>query len=249
MTMFVRSSRAGRRAEWRRQDRERRAIERRLQSGLVRILLRAVAQMASGSEVTASTSRKVAVVLRRHTRAMAVSAIAAARSEAPKARIGAIERKESVVDRFISDYDSWLIERSKLITSTLQARVARQLRRALDEGLGQAEAARAVQSVAGGMARRQAQTIARTEMHSAQQAATRSFAESVDAEMPLNKVWIATEDERTRLTHLEAEGQKRKMDEPFSVGQAELQFPGDPAGPPEEIINCRCAATYEPRSA
>lgn len=30
----------------------------------------------------------------------------------------------------------------------------------------------------------------------------------------------------------------------FDVGGAQLQFPGDPAGPPEEVIQCRCAIAY-----
>lgn len=53
-------------------------------------------------------------------------------------------------------------------------------------------------------------------------------------------VWIATADERTREEHLDAHGQCVTLDEPFSVGGEPLQFPGDPSGPPELIINCRC---------
>ena len=30
------------------------------------------------------------------------------------------------------------------------------------------------------------------------------------------------------------------MDEAFDVGGAQLQFPGDPDGPAEEVCNCRC---------
>lgn len=58
------------------------------------------------------------------------------------------------------------------------------------------------------------------------------------------KAWLAAIDERTRATHLEAHGRYAEnpipMDEPFEVGGAKLMYPGDPAGPPEEIINCRC---------
>ena len=43
-----------------------------------------------------------------------------------------------------------------------------------------------------------------------------------------------------RETHAAAEKQTVGIDEPFIVGGAELMFPGDPAGPPEEVINCHC---------
>jgi hypothetical protein len=34
------------------------------------------------------------------------------------------------------------------------------------------------------------------------------------------------------------------MDEPFTVGGASLMYPGDPAGPAEEVINCRCCVGF-----
>lgn len=52
--------------------------------------------------------------------------------------------------------------------------------------------------------------------------------------------WVATEDPRTRPSHAAAEGQVRGMNEPFTVGEAQLMFPGDPFGPPGEVIACRC---------
>lgn len=54
------------------------------------------------------------------------------------------------------------------------------------------------------------------------------------------KVWLATEDLRTRPTHREADGQRTLLSEPFIVGGARLQYPGDPSGPAQEVIQCRC---------
>jgi hypothetical protein len=34
------------------------------------------------------------------------------------------------------------------------------------------------------------------------------------------------------------------MDQPFIVGGEALQFPGDPAGSPEMVINCRCGTSF-----
>ena len=54
------------------------------------------------------------------------------------------------------------------------------------------------------------------------------------------KVWLATEDSRTRPSHREADGQRVPMGANFIVGGHSLAFPGDPSGPPGEIIQCRC---------
>lgn len=57
---------------------------------------------------------------------------------------------------------------------------------------------------------------------------------------PLEKLWLATEDSRTRPTHQVADGQRVPVASPFIVGGFELRFPGDPLGPPQEVIQCRC---------
>jgi hypothetical protein len=57
------------------------------------------------------------------------------------------------------------------------------------------------------------------------------------------KTWIAVEDKRTRLAHTHAgvDGEIRDLNEAFSNG---LQFPGDPSGPANQVINCRCTMSY-----
>ena len=52
------------------------------------------------------------------------------------------------------------------------------------------------------------------------------------------KVWIATPDERVRDEHLLMDGEEVDIDDVFSNGCA---FPGDPAGDPETVYNCRCS--------
>lgn len=55
-----------------------------------------------------------------------------------------------------------------------------------------------------------------------------------------DKVWIAHMDTRTRDTHFAADGQQVAVDAEFTVGGVPMDFPGDPAGPPREVSNCRC---------
>lgn len=54
------------------------------------------------------------------------------------------------------------------------------------------------------------------------------------------KVWLATEDTRTRPTHREADQQRTLLTSPFVVGTSQLQYPGDPRGAAQEVIQCRC---------
>ena len=57
----------------------------------------------------------------------------------------------------------------------------------------------------------------------------------------IKRIWDATGDSRTRETHRVADGQAVVgMDAPFDIGGYAMMYPGDPAGPPEESIQCRC---------
>ncbi len=61
----------------------------------------------------------------------------------------------------------------------------------------------------------------------------------------LLKIWQAITDERTRPTHLDANGQRRLLNDPFDVGGAALQWPAAAGGQLSEVINCRCWEDYE----
>ncbi len=89
------------------------------------------------------------------------------------------------------------------------------------------------------------ETIGRTEsltaLHAGQDQALRQLVDSGNVTAnQIRRIWDATGDSRTRLTHMAADGQSVGLDEAFDVGGARMMFPGDPNGPPEEVINCRC---------
>jgi hypothetical protein len=87
-----------------------------------------------------------------------------------------------------------------------------------------------------------ATVVARTETIGALNAgrADAFRAVAADADEELEMFWLATDDSRTRHTHREAEGQRVPVGSAFVVGGHELRFPGDPSGPPQEVIQCRC---------
>lgn len=83
-----------------------------------------------------------------------------------------------------------------------------------------------------------ARVIARTEVIAASNLGTMTaYQESgvVDAQE-----WLTARDERVRPSHQAADEQTQLLGQPFQVGGAALRFPGDPQGPPQEVIQCRC---------
>lgn len=157
--------------------------------------------------------------------------------------------EKSVFSRFRARIKTWLTtyatRQSKYVADSIRKRV----QRALDDTLtgSEREAAKAVASqLRKGLALSIAQRIARTEAHTAANKGSQEMAE--ESGVDLVKEWGATEDDRTRPNHSQANGQTRELDETFQVGAANLEYPGDPNGPPEETINCRCVALYWPRT-
>lgn len=85
--------------------------------------------------------------------------------------------------------------------------------------------------------------IARTEVVGASNFAAVQAAKQ--SGLTLNKVWLATEDSRTRPDHADADGQEVGMDEKFTVGGVEMDRPGDPSAPADLVINCRCTIYFK----
>ena len=89
-----------------------------------------------------------------------------------------------------------------------------------------------------GMGERSALRSARTMVTSAQNAGRMdSYKRAEEMGIEMEKVWVATIDERTRASHVFLHGEAVGIYEQFSNG---LEYPADPNGDPEEVYNCRC---------
>lgn len=137
-------------------------------------------------------------------------------------------------------------EQAQKIGKTLSRKIFKAVQAGVDAGESyEKTASRILDVTSGSVARSKARTIARTEMHNASQAAQFEVVESL--QLSVSKIWLAGEDDRTRHTHAEVDGQKRPHNEPFNVNGWPMQFPGDDSygAPAGEIINCRCSLAYE----
>ena len=81
----------------------------------------------------------------------------------------------------------------------------------------------------------EAQRIARTEIHNSHNTAVMDTYNEYGVEYTM---WISADDDRTRDSHLEINGEIIPMGGTYSNG---LKYPGDTDGPIEEWINCRCS--------
>ena len=87
----------------------------------------------------------------------------------------------------------------------------------------------------------QARMLARTSLNGIANGGSHAAAQAAGANF---KTWLATEDERTRETHSDADGQTVPIGQQFDVGGESCDYPGDPQLSDEEACNCRCTLTY-----
>ena len=126
-----------------------------------------------------------------------------------------------------------------------RARAYKSVREGVEAGLSQKAIARKVaadteQSLTRGL-RRNVRTLVHRSYNSAQLDAAKDY----EGSRNLWKVWVAANDSRTRPTHAEANGQKVKAPDEFSVGGYAMNMPGDFTAPPSESAQCRCAVIWE----
>lgn len=91
-----------------------------------------------------------------------------------------------------------------------------------------------------GYSEQRADTIARTETVSAYNSGNLQSARALGDAGPVEKVWVATLDARTREWHAEAMDQTVPLEEPFLVGGEPMDSPGAAGGSAGNVVNCRC---------
>lgn len=128
----------------------------------------------------------------------------------------------------------------QVTTTTRQILEAEILQDGIPKGESIPELADRVRTVFSGLSKSRAETIARTETIGGYNAASHAVAKA--AGFVVKREWLATEDDRTRMTHVKMHGQRIDgMDTMWPIG---VMYPGDPNGPADETINCRCVELF-----
>jgi len=133
-------------------------------------------------------------------------------------------------------------ERVAGISETSRDVIERQIRTGVESRESVSEISARLRSARLSIVPARAETIAGTEVHAA--ANFGSYVAAVDSRAVEEKLWLATPDGRVRDAHIGASGQRRELNDAFSVGGESMMYPGDPAGSLAYTINCRCTLGY-----
>lgn len=150
--------------------------------------------------------------------------------------------KDPAVVQFISSKVMKLAREASATTrESLSDDIVEAVRNAVTDGLERSETISEIADRINGVydfaMENRANVIARTETLSAANTAGYDMLGRVNAKTQ----WLTSRDGKVRDSHQLLEGEVRPHGEPFlTIGGAQLLYPGDPAGPAEEIIQCRC---------
>ena len=132
----------------------------------------------------------------------------------------------------------WLDKRTDIFTKQINETTFNELKNQFKESVSlnepRKDLVRRIEDTYSNISQSRANTIARTEVHNALQKANYEAQGQVGMEI---KIWVCSF-QNSRPGHIEADGQERKINEPFIVGGEEMMYPGD--GSPENSINCAC---------
>ncbi len=160
-------------------------------------------------------------------------------------------------DQEIQDFvDRQVGEKVVMITDTTKKEIKDIVSKAIAEGKGIGEMADMIDDLyLAHIIPNRSETIARTEVISSSNFASQKAAKNLP--IVVNKIWLPTPDERTRESHkamfnrpaigLNEQFQVPKLtkDGQLAGGFENLDYPGDPDGAANNVINCRCAIGYE----
>jgi hypothetical protein len=129
------------------------------------------------------------------------------------------------------------------VTDTTKNFLATETQKAIEQGLSIPNAAKEITNRFDFISRYRSEVIARTEIVRASNYGSLWGAQSTGLDM--DKVWLSARDKRTRPDHLDADGQRKKINEYFVLKDgSRLKYPGDPSAPGKQTIQCRCTQIY-----
>jgi HK97 family phage portal protein len=160
-----------------------------------------------------------------------------------------------VAERFGISFDveaafaqEFVAARSNQLSGKVTATTYDAIKAEMAEGVGLGEdiptIAKRIQEVFAQATKMRSTRIARTEVISAFNGSSTEVMRNLGQEMVGGQEWIATVDGRVRASHAEADGQVVALGQMFMVGGYSLEYPGDPAGPSSEVVNCRCTVAF-----
>lgn len=234
-----------------RQRRELDALERRFQSRMAREIARSMRLRLTGldrdGEIAADPDHKANVErVYQDMAAASITAFARRINASAKSRSGGLETKDfaDTVARLARTFIMAEAVRRRIasVTDTTRAQIIVAVARGQEEGQPVDAVSRGIRELAPGISRQRGALIARTEVHGAANFGADSAARELG--LTLRKEWVAAQDERTRLDHVDADGQVVGMESAFLVGGESLMFPGDPAGSATQTVNCRCSVSH-----
>lgn len=141
---------------------------------------------------------------------------------------------------------------NKIYTNTMNlARISREeISRGLATGASYIDISRSLEKRSEA-SYKQAKMIVSTEAHRIQEEVQfKTLHKAKDKGADIVKQWDSTLDKRTRMTHIELDGQLREIDQPFKIHStgATAQYPGG-FGIAKEDIRCRCVSLQRARWA
>lgn len=130
------------------------------------------------------------------------------------------------------------------VAATTLDNVTKVIQASYQQGLSIPDTAKAIRVSMQEQSMTRATLIARTTLSGATNggslAATKAISAAVGGDTGLSKTWMTASGAKypRHEDYSDLDGQTQPLDGAFEVGDATLQYPGDPNGPPEEICNC-----------
>lgn len=149
------------------------------------------------------------------------------------------ESWSAVVNENAASYMRGATNRLSGVGDETWRRIRTQTTNGIRDGLGNEELKAKLEQLTG-FSEQRADTIARTETVGAYVNGDVAGARALGDHGPVEKVWVAHVDKRTRETHVEAHNQVRPLAGLFDVGGYSMDAPHSSGAPAREVVNCRC---------